>query len=49
MGPSQGRSSNSRPHGIFYLPIVVLNFGPSASLGTGIIISTLFAVDRRLN
>ena len=32
-----------------FLPIVVLNLGPSASLGTGMMISTLFAVDRRLN
>lgn len=31
------------------LPIVVLNLGESASLGTGITISTLLAVDRRLN
>lgn len=31
------------------LPIVVLNFGESASPGTGIMISTLLAVDRRLN
>ena len=31
------------------LPIVVLNLGESASAGTGITISTLFAVDRRLN
>lgn len=31
------------------LPTVVLNFGESASGGTGITISTLLAVDRRLN
>ena len=31
------------------LPVVVLNFGVSASAGTGMTISTLFAVDRRLN
>lgn len=30
-------------------PTVVLNLGESASLGTGIMISTLFAVDLRLN
>lgn len=30
-------------------PTVVLNLGESASLGTGITISTLFAVDRLLN
>src|SRR5437016_1202647 len=30
-------------------PIPVLNFGESASPGTGITISTLFAVDLRLN
>ena len=30
-------------------PVVVRNFGVSASEGTGIKISTLFAVDRRLN
>merc|ERR1719192_787635 len=30
-------------------PIVVLNLGESASLGTGIMISTLLAVDLRLN
>lgn len=30
-------------------PIVVLNFGESASAGTGMLISTLFAVDLRLN
>ena len=30
-------------------PIVVLNLGESASLGTGMIISTLLAVDLRLN
>ena len=32
-----------------HLPIVVLNLGESASFGTGIMISTLLAVDRRLN
>lgn len=31
------------------LPTVVLNLGESASLGTGMWISTLLAVDRRLN
>jgi len=31
------------------LPTVVLNLGESASGGTGMTISTLFAVDRRLN
>jgi hypothetical protein len=31
------------------LPIVVLNLGESASAGTGMTISTLFAVDLRLN
>ena len=31
------------------LPTVVLNLGESASAGTGITISTLFAVDRLLN
>lgn len=31
------------------LPTVVLNFGESASLGTGTCISTLLAVDRLLN
>lgn len=31
------------------LPTVVLNLGESASVGTGMMISTLFAVDRRLN
>ena len=30
-------------------PTVVLNLGESASLGTGMMISTLFAVDRLLN
>jgi len=32
-----------------HAPMVVLNFGESASLGTGTTISTLFAVDLRLN
>ena len=32
-----------------HVPVVVLNFGESASLGTGINISTLFAVERFLN
>ena len=32
-----------------FSPIVVLNLGESASLGTGIMISTLLAVDLRLN
>ena len=31
------------------LPVVVLNLGESASAGTGITISTLFAVDLLLN
>ena len=31
------------------LPTVVLNFGVSASVGTGMIISTLLAVDLLLN
>ena len=31
------------------LPTVVLNFGESASGGTGTMISTLLAVERRLN
>ena len=31
------------------LPIVVLNFGESASFGTGMMIFTLLAVDRHLN
>ena len=31
------------------LPTVVLNLGESASCGTGITISTLLAVERRLN
>ena len=31
------------------LPTVVLNLGESASVGTGITISTLLAVERRLN
>lgn len=31
------------------LPVVVLNFGLSASAGTGTMISTLLAVDLRLN
>ena len=31
------------------LPVVVLNFGVSASIGTGMMISTLLAVDRLLN
>uniref|UniRef100_A0A2M4B2M4 Putative secreted protein n=1 Tax=Anopheles triannulatus TaxID=58253 RepID=A0A2M4B2M4_9DIPT len=31
------------------LPIVVLNLGESASAGTGMTISTLLAVERRLN
>lgn len=31
------------------LPMVVLNLGESASAGTGITISTLLAVERRLN
>ena len=31
------------------LPVVVLNFGESASSGTGMIISTLLAVLRLLN
>ena len=31
------------------LPVVVLNFGESASVGTGMTISTLLAVERRLN
>lgn len=30
-------------------PTVVLNFGESASIGTGITTSTLLAVDLRLN
>lgn len=33
----------------FTLPMVVLNLGESASAGTGITISTLLAVDLRLN
>lgn len=31
------------------LPVVVLNLGESASVGTGMTISTLLAVDRLLN
>lgn len=38
------------PSGVYFtVPIEVLNFGESASLGTGIITSTLFAVERLLN
>lgn len=33
----------------FTLPTVVLNLGESASVGTGMWISTLFAVERLLN
>ena len=32
-----------------HVPVVVRNFGVSASEGTGTMISTLFAVERRLN
>ena len=32
-----------------FLPIVVLNLGPSASLGTGMMISTLFDIVGRMN
>ncbi len=37
----------STPH--LQCPMVVLNFGALASLGTGMMISTLLAVDLRLN
>ena len=36
-------------HTHLHVPVVVRNFGESASDGTGIKISTLFAVDRLLN
>ena len=39
----------SKLHTHLHVPVVVLNFGESASDGTGMRISTLFAVDRRLN
>lgn len=36
--------------GVYFTePMLVLNFGESASDGTGIMISTLLAVERRLN
>lgn len=42
--------TNALSSGVYFAePIACLNFGESASDGTGIIISTLFAVDLLLN
>lgn len=42
--------TNALCSGVYFTePILVLNLGESASEGTGMIISTLLAVDRRLN